>query len=257
MKISFEHNNKNYKADLKQGYDISIAVGTEGIRAWGAGDAEISPVRSGDFVGSVAEGGSVNFYDVKFNPHAHGTHTEGLGHVSSVKESVNRMMNEWMFMAKVVTIDPEVVDEDKPHYVKKGDRIITEDVLKKVCGDMKEEALVIRTEPNGGFKKNVNYSGTNPPYLTLGAITWLCDHKVKQLLVDMPSVDREEDGGQLLAHHYFFGTKGVPRRNAAITELIFVPNYLPDGLYFLNVQVASFENDAAPSRPVLYKLEEG
>ncbi len=255
MKVTLQHNGKNYEADLSRGYDISVPIAVnEGVRAWGVENPVISPVKREGFVGSVAEGGAVNFYDITFNPHGHGTHTEGLGHVSEARESINRMMNIWCFPSRVVTIVPEEVTEDKPHYVKKGDKIITEEILKKVCGDIKEEALVIRTEPNGGFKRGVNYSGQNPPYLTLGAITWLCDHGVKQLLVDMPSIDREDDDGRLLGHHYFFGTKGVPRRNATITELIFVPNYVEDGLYLLNLQVASFENDAAPSRPVLHKL---
>ncbi|HBB80565.1 MAG TPA: metal-dependent hydrolase, partial [Cryomorphaceae bacterium] len=29
---------------------------------------------------------------------------------------------------------------------------------------------------------------------------------------------------------------------------------VPDGVYLLNLQVAPLENDAAPSRPILYSL---
>ncbi len=43
--------------------------------------------------------------------------------------------------------------------------------------------------------------------------------------------------------------------DATITELIFVPNKIRDDDYILNLQIASFENDAAPSKPVLYKTE--
>ncbi|MEI7978606.1 MAG: cyclase family protein, partial [Bacteroidota bacterium] len=38
------------------------------------------------------------------------------------------------------------------------------------------------------------------------------------------------------------------------TELIFVDDSVADGLYLLNLQIASFESDASPSKPVLYKL---
>ena len=54
----------------------------------------------------------------------------------------------------------------------------------------------------------------------------------------------------------FWNTKGVIRQYATITEFIFVNNSIGDGTYFLNLQIAPFENDASPSRPVLYKTEE-
>ena len=36
----------------------------------------------GDWVASVQEGASVNFNNIAFNPHAHGTHTECVGHIT-------------------------------------------------------------------------------------------------------------------------------------------------------------------------------
>jgi hypothetical protein len=44
--------------------------------------------------------------------------------------------------------------------------------------------------------------------------------------------------------------------DATITEFIYVPNAVEDGEYFLNLQIAPFENDAAPSKPILYKIIE-
>ena len=76
----------------------------------------------------------------------------------------------------------------------------------------------------------------------------------QHLLLDLPSVDREEDAGQLLAHHAFWQYPAQPRREATITELIFVPNEIADGLYLLNIQITSLELDASPSKPVLYAL---
>ena len=77
---------------------------------------------------------------------------------------------------------------------------------------------------------------------------------VNHLLLDLPSVDREDDGGKLLAHHAFWKYPQATRRQATITELIFVPDSIVDGTYLLNLQIASFENDASPSKPVLYKI---
>jgi hypothetical protein len=44
--------------------------------------------------------------------------------------------------------------------------------------------------------------------------------------------------------------------DATITELIYVDNKIDDGTFFLNLQIAPFENDASPSKPVLYKIED-
>lgn len=101
----------------------------------------------------------------------------------------------------------------------------------------------------------MQYSYTNPPYLLEDAATYLCKSEVKHLLIDLPSVDKEKDDGKLLAHHAFWDTKGKTRKDATITEFIFVPNTVKDGTYILNLQIASFENDATPSKPVLYKIE--
>lgn len=79
-------------------------------------------------------------------------------------------------------------------------------------------------------------------------------------MIDLPSVDREEDEGKLLAHKAFWNVKDInnlnedARLDCTITEMIFVPNEIQDGSYILNIQIASFENDASPSKPVLYAI---
>ena len=52
-------------------------------------------------------------------------------------------------------------------------------------------------------------------------------------LVDLPSVDREVDGGRLEAHHAFWGLPDNPRHHCTITELVYVPSNAPDGMYLL------------------------
>ena len=44
------------------------------------------------------------------------------------------------------------------------------------------------------------------------------------------------------------------RMDASITEMIYVPDEIEDGTYLLELQFAPFENDASPSRPVLYRF---
>jgi hypothetical protein len=51
--------------------------------------------------------------------------------------------------------------------------------------------------------------------------------------------------------HSLAGKKPSPK---TVTELIHVSPSLPDGQYMLNLQVAAFASDAAPSRPILYEI---
>ena len=59
----------------------------------------------------------------------------------------------------------------------------------------------------------------------------------------------------LIAHKIFWQFPENPRFESTITELIYVPDEIKDGQYLLNLQFVPFQNDASPSRPVLFKLE--
>ena len=232
--------------DLKNGIDISIPYRTdqEATAAWYVAPMSADPVRMEGFVGSVAEGGSVNFRDLRLNPHGNGTHTECVGHIAPECFSVNQYLTQWFFDALLITVTPEARSED---------RIITASQLKARIGVERPEALVIRTLPNDRAKLYRNYSNTNPPYLEAEGSQWLREIGVDHLLLDLPSVDREVDGGALAAHKAFWNYPTAPRMHATITELIFVPPSVEDGPYLLNLQVAPIENDASPSRPVLFR----
>jgi arylformamidase len=118
----------------------------------------------------------------------------------------------------------------------------------------KAQALIIRTLPNLEEKKTKDYSGTNPPFLAPEAGEWLRTKEYTHLLVDLPSVDKEEDGGKLSVHRGFWDIPNKPRKDCTITELIWVPPHTADGLYLLNLQVSAWNTDAAPSRPVIYPM---
>ncbi|WP_417290424.1 cyclase family protein [Corallibacter sp.] len=249
MKATIETNSKKYKIDLKKPLDISIPLqaSESNVNAWYQDAPKIEPVKDEDWVGSVAQGSSVNFNNIFFNPHAHGTHTECVGHITKKVHSINQNLKQFFFLAEVVTVAPEKLDDDF---------VISKKQLQFALGNKKREALVIRTIPNMTDKTSKQYSNTNPTYLLEEAAIYLREKGVKHLLIDLPSVDKEKDEGKLLAHHAFWNTAGRPRLDATITEFIFVPNNVLDGTYFLNIQIAPFENDASPSKPVLYQILE-
>jgi len=252
MTADIQHNGKTFKADLSKPIDISIPLTNtdENPIAWYLNKPVIEPVKMGDWTGKVSEGASTNFNNIFFNPHGHGTHTECLGHITRDFYSINQSLKEFFFISKLISITPEVEGEDY---------VITKAQIEKELNGYSPEALIIRT-PNATGKASKNYSNTNPPYLEEAAAAYIKDMGIKHLLIDLPSVDREQDEGRLVSHKAFWNLKDLndpnadARFDATITEMIFVPDNVTDGTYLLNLQIASFENDASPSKPVLYKL---
>lgn len=250
MQITLQHQDKTYQSDLSKPHDISIPLeeGVHSVNCFYAPFMETAPVVAGDFIGSTAKGGPVNFLNIRLNPHGNGTHTECVGHIAKEKYSINKTLRKFHYIAKVISVYPTKVEN--------GDRIIFKDQLSTAIHPNEVTALVIRTLPNEISKHKTNYSGTNPPYLHHEATKYLVDCGIDHLLIDLPSVDREEDEGKLSSHKAFWQYPSSVRKNCTISELIFVPNGIKDGLYLLNIGIASFEIDVSPSKPVLYELIE-
>ena len=135
-----------------------------------------------------------------------------------------------------------------------GDRVITLADYEKLPY-LGAEAVIVRTMPNGRDKLTRNYSGTNPPFFEPAITQLMRSRGVKHVLVDLPSVDKEVDGGALGAHRNFWGFPGELSKSSTITELVYVDDTIVDGLYLLNLQIASLELDVSMSKPVLFKLE--
>lgn len=248
MIATIEYNSKKLKIDLSKPIDISIPidVSKENVNAWYIDNPKIFPEEFDGQKILVSEGASVNFRNIHFNPHSHITHTETAGHVTEKIHSINKNLNQFFFLAEVVTVAPELLGEDE---------VISKKQLQTVLGNKKRDAIVIRTLPNmRSDKMTKKYSNTNPPYLLEEAAIYLREKGVKHLLIDLPSVDKERDEGLLLSHHAFWNTSGKIRLDATITEFIYVSNKIKDGAYFLNLMIAPFENDASPSKPVLYEI---
>ncbi|MGV8815466.1 MAG: cyclase family protein [Gelidibacter sp.] len=247
MKTTIQYQSNTYVIDLSKPLDISIPLraSKENINAWYIGKPEIEPVKNGDWVGSIKAGAAINFNTIQFNPHAHGTHTECIGHITEEFHSINKNLKHFFFTAELISVAPE-------NYLK--DTIISKQQIDVLLKGKKPEALVVRTLPNTKSKKNRHYSETNWTYLTEEAMVFIRERGILHVLIDLPSVDREHDGGKLLAHKAFWDFDGDRRIHCTITEFIYVKNKIKDGSYLLNLQIAPFENDATPSKPVLYKI---
>ena len=248
MIASIQTNSKKYKIDFTKPIDISIPLNASStnVSAWYVDAPRIEPLKDEEgFAARVSEGASFNFNSVSFSPHAHVTHTECAGYVTHEFNSVNKNLKQFFFLAEVITVAVEKLGDDL---------VISKKQLQFALGNKKRKAVIIRTIPNTLEKLSMQYAHTNPPYLLEDAAVYLREKGVEHLLIDLPSLDKEKDDGDLLAHHAFWDTRGKLRKHATITEFIYVQNFVQDGTYFLNLQIAPFENDATPSKPVLYEI---
>ena len=243
MLTTIQYNSRKLQINLAKPLDISIPLrmSKSNVVAWYQKAPTLKKIRS------VSKKHSTNFNTINFNPHAHGTHTECVGHITKEFNSINDHLKQFFFLAEVITVVPEKMGKDF---------VISKKQVQHVLGNKKRDALIIRTLPNTDEKLSMKYSHTNPPYLLEEVAQFLKEKDIKHLLIDMPSIDKEKDDGKLLAHNAFWNTNGKIRYDATLTELIFVPNDIEDGEYFLNIQIAPFVNDASPSKPVLYKILE-
>lgn len=248
MNVNLEIGGKEYIAELNKPIDISIPLrNTQGPKAFYAPDYKSFPVKTDSFIGSIKEGGIVNFFNIHVNPHGNGTHTECVGHISNESQSINDCLKQFHFTAVLISVTPDILEN--------GDRIIMPDCLDKHKEVLSQvDALVMRTFPNDDSKINRDYSGSNPPYVHHETMKLMNDCGIRHFLLDLPSVDREEDGAKFLAHKEFWKYPLQTDVTKTITEMIYVDNDIEDGLYLLNIQIGSYELDASPSKPLLFKL---
>ena len=260
------------RADLDRASDVSIALDFDGPQPnyIGAAAASAAPAHAEGFVGDTRAGGSCNVYEYRLVTHCNGTHTECVGHVTDERVSVRDAHRPGLVVALLMSIKPAAANDSGESTVpapKSGDLLITAKLLQTALGRWPERAAaawVIRTAPNRVDKPERRYRADNPPpYFTRDAAELAVSRGIEHLVVDLPSLDRSHDEGRLTAHRTFWGlppgsrsAREAHRPHATITELAFVPSSVRDGWYLLDLQIAPFASDAAPSRPVLYPLLE-
>jgi kynurenine formamidase len=252
---------------------VSIAIDLDFAapqpRHFGAPPASTRPIDAPGFSGSVAHGASCNCNITTLIPHCNGTHTEGVGHLTSETLDAHRLVPAGLVPALLVSVDPVnagLADETTEPPPQPGDQLITRLAFAAVWPKempFEPRALVVRTLPNTTAKKQRDYTDCTPPYLSREAAELLVARQIEHLVIDLPSIDRAHDEGHLTAHRIFFGlparSRSVlesQRAQATITEFAFIPDELADGACMLEIQVPAIGGDAVPSRPLLYRLEQ-
>lgn len=273
MKLEFEHRNQRYVSDTKDAISIAITLKFEGPQPnhFGTDAATRDSLRLGEFVGDTKLGGSCNVDVLKLVPHCNGTHTETVSHIVHEPIEIGDAAIDWGCLAALVSLPTRAADQTNETYrpaLNSTDSVITRTDLQRAMqtfANVRAEALIIRTLPNDVDKRTRQYANARvpgPAFFTAEAMEYIDSLDCQHLLVDIPSVDRMYDEGLLTNHHIFWRVREgshsrVPetRCDRTITEMIFVPDHVEDGLCLLNLQVPAFALDAAPSRPLIIPVQ--
>lgn len=254
MAIELSFGARRYRALAPVASDLAIPLAFDGAgpRVFGAAAARAEPLAAGDFTGRVATGASCNASVLRLTPHGNGTHTETVAHLADGGPAVPAVLNGgWMpaWLASVAVAEGAI------------DAIVLAPALKRAqaAGAV---ALIVRTRPNTAEKLTRDYgSGALPPWFAEDAAAAVAAAGIEHWLVDVPSLDGLDDPG-LPAHRAFFGlpagarrAREARRRQCTVTEMIYVPDELADGLYLLDLQVPRWQLEAVPSRPLVMAAE--
>ena len=265
MKALIDIKGKRLEVDFSKGHNISIPLNFNGAQpnTYGVEKASSYPYQDGQFIGDTRKGGPCNFETYSFTPHCNGTHTECIGHITNERISILSSLNTELIPSTLISVNPKNSKESYIPNLNNDNLLITKSELEKCLeGEDPEflQAIIIRTLPNHENKKSRDYMKEAPSFFSIEAMEYLVRLNVQHLLVDIPSVDRLFDDGHLSAHNVFWQTKekqfNPKTKNKTVTEMIYVANYIEDGKYLLNLQIPPFVSDAAPSRPILYSINE-
>ncbi len=258
-----------FDMDPARATSLAIELDFEGAQPgfFGAAAARRKALQSGGFIGDTRQGGSCNCEVLEITPHCNGTHTECVGHITDERATVPDQLGNILCPALLLSIHPARLDSSEdsgPSKARGSDMVISREQLQsawdKLAPAGPPAALIIRTLPNTPDKSQRDWmQSPAPAWITREAAQWIVEQGIEHLLVDVPSVDRADDEGELVTHRIFWDLPPESRKlmeagrpHASITEMIFVPDTAEDGLYLLDLQYPAFGTDAVPSRPLLH-----
>lgn len=230
-------------------------------RAFGAPAATTSPFVAGAFNGEVSRGASCNCRAVNLIPHCNGTHTESAAHLTTDALRLTDLVPLEPLPALLLTVSPVAArdsGETAEPPPQPDDRLVTAKAIEHAwpaawpAGVPAPQVLVLRTGP---------LDERDAPFLSLEAARLVAARGIDHLVLELPSVDRADDGGRLAGHRVLFGLPAgstrladAARAQATVTELAQVPVDCVDGPCAVQLQLTPWTGDAVPSRPVLFPL---
>ena len=213
----------------------------------------------GQFIGDVRRGGSCNVDTLQYVPHGI-THLETSAHILSPDASPPTVKD-----IPLENLSGIVYLMDLSHSgTQKGESIRPDAVrekLEKITLPVSMLALKTRASL---LPQDYDFSGKDFLSLAPGAAKVIHDYRspnrIDCLILDLPSIDPESDGGKLLAHRNFFGlpltgVEAEDREKRALVELAWFGE-LEEGYYYAAITPPRFETNAVSTGIVFRPLVE-
>ena len=217
----------------------------------------------------VEDGASVNCDGLHLHPHGDGCHAESVAHVLPADDAralAGRAMlaaTPPLLCGLLLDVATEPLGATGERYAglhDAADRVLARRALERawqdaraVALDLPVEALLLRVY-RPPLAESFDFSGSAAPYPTAEALDLLVGLGARWLIVDLPSIDREDDGGSTPNHRRWWGLDGGdghaldgPPALRGIVELARFPAALPAGPVAVALGLAPIESDAVPA----------
>tara|TARA_Y100000768_G_scaffold68316_1_gene47887 strand:+ start:1409 stop:2200 length:792 start_codon:yes stop_codon:yes gene_type:complete len=256
---SININNNYYKIDLNSPIDISIPISSKHNPSfYDDNPLKIKYFESNNKVWSTAHGASCNIPVLELNIHCGATHTECRSHITKEDITIVQCQKNIFTRAHLITLEPKKNTNNTYHHkIDKNDFLITKEMLFEKLSNIEKKylnSLIIRTKPNISSSLNNNYNLIKNPFFSNEAIEYITILGINNLVVDIPSIDKYDDGGKLGNHRIFWELDSERPNKNTITEFAYINNEIEDGDYILLLSILNIELDTSPSRPIIYKI---
>ncbi len=231
--------------------DFSYTLFSDQLNAYGCEPAAMKQLLD------LELGDAVSCGEWSLVPHAHTTHLETKAHISSQSSSISKSninikcLTDIYILRSVAFLSTDETYEGRQST---SDKVVTAAAFQKqwleAAWQHEVKAAIIIVDPPlvDLDTTKIDVSRSNPPYFTKEAIQWL-RLRYEVLLTNLPSIDREEDGGTTPNHQMFFQNE-----DNLIVEFLKPAHIEKAEAYLLELQHISVDSDAVPVRPLLYPL---
>lgn len=214
----------------------------------------------GQFLGDVRRGGSCNVDILKYA--AHGlTHLETSAHILSPDANPPTVKD-----IPLETLSGIVYLIDLSHLgTKQGELVPWEAIRAKLERNRLPISMLALKTRASLLPQDYDFSGKDflsvAPETAKGIHDYrLTDSRIDCLILDIPSIDPEKDGGKLLAHRNFFGLPAagidvVDTEKRALVELAWFSG-LKEGYYYALITPPRFQTDAVATGIIFQPLIE-
>ena len=166
MKISITLGEQQYNVNTDFGHSLAIALdfgrSENQPNHFGAAPALAKPMQASGFIGDTTQGGSCNVFELSFNPHCNGTHTETIGHIcdqdNALALSISALELPPLMPCALISLTPikasDTTDQYSPSF-SVHDKVISRQQLEQSLAtypDIQLQSVVVRTLPNSADK---------------------------------------------------------------------------------------------------------